>query len=62
MAAWLENSTNLISGAGRRNDQYRGDVVKAYNMTTLKHRVRNRKQAKDCWHNINKWTNLFHSA
>jgi hypothetical protein len=62
MSAWLKNSTDPINGADRRNEQYWGDVVKTYNMTTPKHRTRNQKQAKDRWHKINKWVDLFHSA
>lgn len=53
MSAWLKNSTDPINGADRRNEQYWGDVVKTYNMTTPKHRTRNQKQAKDRWHKSN---------
>jgi hypothetical protein len=62
MSAWLENSMDSIHGADKRNEQYWGDVVKKYNMTTPKNRMRTQKQAKDHWHKINKWTDLFHAA
>lgn len=51
-----------INGADKRNEQYWGDVVKKYNLTTPKNRMRTQKQAKDRWHKINKWTELFHAA
>lgn len=62
MSAWLNNSLDPVSGADKKNDQYWGDVAHSYNMTTPKQRSRNAKQAKDRWHKINKWTDLFHSA
>ncbi|RLM74683.1 uncharacterized protein C2845_PM15G18960 [Panicum miliaceum] len=62
MSSWLHNSTDPSIGADRKNEQYWGDVVETYNNTTPSHRRRNAKQAKDRWHKINKWTDLFHSA
>lgn len=56
------NSTDSAAGADSKNDQYWGDVAKTYNMTTPAHRRRNPKQAKDRWHKINKWTDLFQCA
>jgi hypothetical protein len=51
-----------IRGADKRNELYWGDVVKKYNMTIPKNRMRTQKQAKDRWHKIIKWTDLFHAA
>ncbi|KAG8094932.1 hypothetical protein GUJ93_ZPchr0012g19058 [Zizania palustris] len=62
MSAWLKNSTDAATGADRKNDHYWGDVIKSYNMTTPSQRKRNSKQAKDRWHKINRWTDLFECA
>ena len=59
MSAWLKNSTDSSIGADRNNEHYWGDVVKSYNMTVPSHRKRNSKQAKDRWHKINRWTDLY---
>ena len=39
-----------------------GDVIKAYNKETPPQRKRNAKQAKDRWHKINRWIDLFECA
>jgi len=62
MSAWLKNSTDSSVGADRNNEHYWGDVVKSYNMTIPSHRKRNSKQAKDRWHKINRWTDLYECA
>lgn len=62
MRSWINNSTDSTCGADRKNEQYWGDVTKEYNMTTPANRKRNPKQAKDRWHKINRWTDLFHCA
>ncbi|TVU01000.1 hypothetical protein EJB05_53559 [Eragrostis curvula] len=62
MRAWVNNLMDPINGNDKRNEQYWADVVETYNLTTPKHRKRSMKQAKDRWHKINKWTDLFHSA
>ncbi|RCV34254.1 hypothetical protein SETIT_7G146500v2 [Setaria italica] len=61
MSSWLHNSTDSSIGADRKNEQY-WYVVDTYNETTSSQRRRNAKQAKDRWHKVNKWTDLFHSA
>ncbi|KAF8690614.1 hypothetical protein HU200_040984 [Digitaria exilis] len=61
MSSWLLNSTDPSIGADKRNEQYWGDVIETYNQTTPGNRRRNQKQAKDRWHKINKWTDLFHN-
>jgi hypothetical protein len=38
-----------------------GDVIKAYNKDTPPQRKRNAKQAKDRWHKISRWCDLFES-
>jgi hypothetical protein len=62
MSAWLKNSTDSSVGADRNNEHYWGDVVKSYNRTIPSHRKRNSKQAKDRWHKINRWTDLYECA
>ncbi|RCV26482.1 hypothetical protein SETIT_5G248900v2 [Setaria italica] len=62
MSSWLHNSTDSSIGADRKNEQYWYDVADTYNETTPSHRRRNAKQAKDRWHKVNKWTDLFHGA
>jgi hypothetical protein len=62
MSAWLHNSTDSSIDADRKNEQYWYDVADTYNETTPNQRRRNAKQAKDRWHKVNKWTDLFHSA
>lgn len=62
MSAWLKNSTDSSVGADRNNEHYWGDVVKSYNMTIPSQRKRNAKQAKDRWHKINRWTDLYECA
>jgi len=62
MSAWLKNSTDSSIGADRNNEHYWGDVVKSYNMTIPSQRKRNAKQAKDRWHKINRWTDLYECA
>jgi len=49
-------------GADRKNDQYWTDVEATYNETTPCYRRRNAKQINDRFHNVNKWTDLFHNA
>jgi len=49
-------------GADRKNDQYWTDVEATYNETTPCYRRRNAKQINDHFHNVNKWTDLFHNA
>nr|CAB3452548.1 unnamed protein product [Digitaria exilis] len=61
MSSWLLNSTDPSIGADKRNEQYWGDVIETYNQTTPGNRRRNQKQAKDRWHKINRWTDLFHN-
>jgi hypothetical protein len=58
----LLNSTDSSQGADRKNEQYWEDVVRTYNETTPGNRKRNLKQAKDRWHKINRWTDLFNDA
>ncbi|CAN6238539.1 unnamed protein product [Urochloa humidicola] len=62
MSSWLLNSTDSSVGADRKNEQYWYDVADTYNETTPSHRRRNWKQAKDRFHKVNRWTDLFHSA
>ncbi|RLN07605.1 uncharacterized protein C2845_PM11G04290 [Panicum miliaceum] len=62
MSSWLLNSTDPTVGADRKNEQYWDAVIETYNETTPSERRRNVKQAKDRWHKINRWTDLFHSA
>lgn len=62
MSAWIENSTDATVGADRKGEAYWGDVTKAYNKTTSTQRKRNAKQAKDRWHKINRWCDLFECA
>ncbi|XP_022684446.1 glutathione S-transferase T2-like [Setaria italica] len=62
MSAWLKNSTDSSVGADRNNEHYWGDVVKSYNMTIPSQRKRNSKQAKDRWHKINRWIDLYECA
>ncbi|XP_072148024.1 uncharacterized protein [Setaria viridis] len=62
MSAWLKNSTDSSVGADRNNKHYWGDVVKSYNMTIPSQRKRNSKQAKDRWHKINRWIDLYECA
>jgi hypothetical protein len=62
MSSWLHNSTDSSIGADRKNERYWYDVVDTYNETTPSHRKRNAKQAKDRWHKVNRWTDLFHNA
>jgi chemotaxis protein histidine kinase CheA len=59
MAAWIENSTDSATGADRKGEAYWGDVIKAYNKGTPPQRQRKAKQAKDRWHKINRWCDLF---
>ena len=61
MSAWIENSTDSTTGADRKGEAYWGDVIKAYNKETPPQRKRNAKQAKDRWHKINRWCDLFES-
>jgi hypothetical protein len=49
-------------GADRKNEHYWDDVIRTYNETTPDNRKRNLKQAKDKWHKINRWTDLFNDA
>jgi len=62
MSAWIENSTDSTTGADRKGEAYWGDVIKAYNKETPPQRKRNAKQAKDRWHKINRWIDLFECA
>ncbi|KAF0931009.1 hypothetical protein E2562_038673 [Oryza meyeriana var. granulata] len=62
MSSWLYNSTDQSIDANRKNEQYWNDVVETYNETTPSHRRRNAKQAKDRWHKVNKWIDLFYNA
>jgi hypothetical protein len=62
MSSWLLNSTDSTQGADRKNDHYWLAVIETYNQTTPGNRKRNLKQAKDRWHKINRWTNLFNDA
>jgi hypothetical protein len=62
MSSWLFNSTDSSQGADRKNEQYWDDVIRTYNETTPGNRKRNLKQAKDRWHKINRWTDLFNNA
>ncbi|CAN6201228.1 unnamed protein product [Urochloa humidicola] len=62
MSSWLLNSTDSSQGADRKNEHYWDDVIATYNETTPGNRKRNLKQAKDRWHKINRWTNLFNDA
>jgi hypothetical protein len=62
MSSWLLNSTDSSQGANRKNEHYWVDVVETYNETTPANRKRNLKQAKDRWHKINRWTDLFNDA
>jgi len=61
MSAWIENSMDSTTGADRKGEAYWGDVIKAYNKETPPQRKRNAKQAKDRWHKINRWCDLFES-
>jgi len=58
----LKNSTDSSVGANRNNEHYWDDVVKSYNRTIPSHRKSNTKQAKDRWHKINRWIDLFECA
>lgn len=62
MSSWLNNSMDPINGNDKKADKYWGDVAKAYNSTTPRNRWRNPKQAKERWHRINRWTDLFQAA
>ena len=62
MSSWLFNSTDPSIGADRKNEQYWTDVEATYNETTPCYRRRNAKQINDRFHNVNKWTDLFHNA
>ncbi|XP_015690403.2 glutathione S-transferase T3-like [Oryza brachyantha] len=59
VSAWLNNSMDPINGNDKKAEKYWGDVAKEYNKTTEQKRWRNSKQAKERWHKINAWLDLF---
>jgi hypothetical protein len=59
MTAWTENSTDSATRADRKGEAYWGDIIKSYNKGTPPQMQRKAKQAKDRWHKINRWCDLF---
>ncbi|KAL6603069.1 hypothetical protein ACP70R_043430 [Stipagrostis hirtigluma subsp. patula] len=59
VSAWLKFSNDPISGNGKKNEQYWGDVLAFYNSTTPTNRIRKTKHLKDRFQKIKRWVAFF---
>ncbi|XP_015695773.1 uncharacterized protein LOC102700081 [Oryza brachyantha] len=62
MSSSLLNLMDSSQRSDRKSEHYWVYVIDTYNPTTPGNRKRNLKQAKDRWHEINRWTDLFNDA
>ncbi|WVZ79188.1 hypothetical protein U9M48_026796 [Paspalum notatum var. saurae] len=59
VSAWLDYSNDPVSGNGKKNEQYWGDVLAYYNSTTSTKRKRKVKHLKDRFQKIKRWVGFF---